>query len=172
MENGRSVHQITIKKRCKKMNTTKFVEALKYPFKKLDQGFGVLVDAVLPDSAQKFIADKRSLIYSTGVMVAVVSIAAAPAAVPALIAGALTFNFIADYCDEHTRKRNSQQQAAQPIAETVNQSPAASEDSNFKPNALSPDFKSAQVKAAPEAANSNLSPGDQPSISKPANRAP
>lgn len=155
------------------MTENKFVKALKYPFKKLDQGFGMLVDAVLPDSAQKFVSDKRSLIYGTGLFAAVVSLAAAPVVFPPLLAGALAFNLIADYCEEHTRKRNNPQQTAQPAAETGSPSPAAAEDSNFKPNALAPDFKSVQANKAPEAANSNPAPAEQPSAAKPAaNRAP
>jgi hypothetical protein len=155
------------------MTENKFVKALNYPFKKLDQGFGKLLDAALPASAQKTISDKRRLVYGLGVATAVVSIFVAPAATLGIIAGALTFDLIADYCAEHTRKRNNAQQAGQPTAETGIQSPAAAEDSNFKPNALSPDFKSAQTSAAPEAANSNLAPAGQPSATKPAaNRAP
>lgn len=150
----------------------KFLDAFAYPFKKFDQGLSKLVDIILPQSAQKAVLSQRRLIYGAGVFTAFASIFVAPLATPALIAGALTFNLLASYCEENTVKRKSQSAAPEPAVVPPNHYTASAEDSNFKPNALVQDFKTAQTSKSLEADNNGV-PGEQISVIKSAaSRAP
>jgi hypothetical protein len=153
------------------MNKTKFVNALKYPFKKLEQGFSLLLDAALPKAAQEFIADKKRPIFGGAIVITAAAIVVAPTIFPLLFAGTMVFNLISDYCEEKTTKRKNAEKGAEPV-KAVDTSNKSAEGTSFKPNALSPDFKSALTNASPEAANSNATPADQTSAPKrPDNRA-
>lgn len=136
------------------MNRDTFVKAIKFPFQKLDQGVSKLVGAVVPAAAQEKIARSEKLVFGLTIFCGVVAIAAAPAAVGGFLAGAFSYRLLAGYCQEHVDNRKSSQTAAQDKAPVpAASSSAVTEDAGFKPNALSPDFKSA--KDAVPAANQN-----------------
>jgi hypothetical protein len=155
------------------MDPNKIFDVISYPFKKLSQGLSLLVDTVLPKATQKFVADKKDLIYGVAIFTTVATIVVAPAIFPPLFAGTMVFNLIAGYCEKNTLKRKNAAQGAEPAKTADASNTSAAQETSFKPNALSPDFKSALTNASPEAANSNAAPADQTSTPKRAdNRTP
>lgn len=155
------------------METRKILDVISYPFKKLSQGFGLLVDTVLPNATQKFVADKKDLIFGIAIFSTVATIVVAPAIFPPLFAGTMMFNLIASYCEENILKRKNAAQSAETVKTADASSAASADETSFKPNALSPDFKSALTNTSPEAANNNAAPADQTSAPKRGdNRAP